>query len=300
MIGPCVWPISYASCPDPFRGDEGLRLNLDPISPAPDETDPEAPGDGTSAPAALATQVDFERMAVEYLWNWTGRRFGLCEASVRPCLTPVRAQSTFTGRGPYGRLPGGRPALTPRARSSADPFICGGCGSSACSCGSPYAVSIPGPVDSIVEVRLDGEVLDPAAYRVDGHRWLVRLDGEPWPATQDLLAEEGPGTGSFAVDYLRGLEVPTGGQIAAGLLANELWKAACGAADCALPQRVQTVTRQGVSVAVLDAFEDVAEGRTGIWAIDSWIASVTRPPSGGRVVSVDVTPSARPTQTWPR
>ena len=72
------------------------------------------------------------------------------------------------------------------------------------------------------------------------------------------------------------------------MLAWELSKAVECPDECELPQRVQSVTRQGVSVTVLDQFEDLDEGRTGIWLIDSWVASVTRPPSGGSVLSPDL------------
>lgn len=292
MTGPCEWPVSYASCPDPSRSSGDLDL------------EPLALDDGAAALVAEPGEAppsgreQFESAAVNYLWHWTGQQFGLCPATVRPCLSaPAPAYSTFSGRGPYGRIPGSRPQTPARLAALRDPVSCGTC-ASACSCGSPYAISLPGPVDSIVSVTIDGEVLPPSAYRIDAHSWLVRLDGEAWPASQDLLAQPGePDT--FVVDYLRGTPVPEGGQIAAGVLANELWKAACGASDCALPQRLQSITRQGVSVTILDSFEGLGEGFTGIWLIDSWIASVTRPVRPSRVTSVDVAPKRVSRSTWP-
>src|SRR3546814_4772015 len=50
--------------------------------------------------------------------------------------------------------------------------------------------------------------------------------------------------------------------ISAGRLANELAKAACNDKSCGLPQRVQSITRQGVTVAVLDSFDDIDTGHT--------------------------------------
>ena len=44
---------------------------------------------------------------------------------------------------------------------------------------------LPGPVDSIIEVRIDGELIPEGAYRVRNRRWLRRIDGLEWPATQE-------------------------------------------------------------------------------------------------------------------
>jgi hypothetical protein len=56
-----------------------------------------------------------------------------------------------------------------------------------------------------------------------------------------------------------------------------LAKALINDRTCGLPQRIQNITRQDVSVTVLDSFEGIDEGHTGIWVVDSWIASVTKP-----------------------
>src|SRR5699024_114402 len=162
---------------------------------------------------------------------------------------------------------------------------CGSCGHR-CGCDGPAALSLPWPVDSIVSVTIDGEEIPSTAYRVDRQRVLVRTDGGSWPTTQNLLAAPGePDT--FVIEYLHGLAVPVGGQVAAGILAMEFGKALCDDSTCRLPERVQTVTRQGVSVAMLDGFEDIEQGRTGIWAVDSWVASVTAAPRRSTVMSPD-------------
>ena len=147
-------------------------------------------------------------------------------------------------------------------------------------------LTLPGPVGAVTEVVVDGTVLDPAAYLVAGSD-LSRVDGKNWPICQDLaLPPTEPGT--WMVTYERGVPVPAGGQVAAALLAVELFKAACSDPSCALPRRVQSISRQGVTVAVLDAFDDIDKGHTGIWLVDSWIASVTQPIRGSRVYSPDV------------
>lgn len=260
---PCSWPVSYAEChtlPDGWKPAEG-------------------------EPASVERE-QYERMAAEFLWRWTGRSLGVCETTIRPCRETCCGErpSTFEGRGPH---PSGRTPWTP-VLIGGEWFnvSCWACGPDACGCRSPYALRLPGPVASITEVKIDGQVLDPSAYRLDSHRDLVRLDGEGWPTAQDH-AQPDTAAGTWSVTYDRGVEVPIGGQVAAGLLAVELWKAACGDKGCALPQRVQTVTRQGVTVAMLDSFDDIDKGHTGIFLIDSWVASMTQTPRQSSVYSPD-------------
>lgn len=228
----------------------------------------------------------FQQMAAEYLWNWTSTQFGLASISIRPCRTTSPAiPGTYEGRGPitnYVRT-GWYPAIIGGAYYR---IYCATCGET-CLCDSPKSLVLPGPIIEITEVKVDGAVVPSTSYRVDNYHLLVRTDGEAWPTTQDMtLATTEVGT--FEITYKRGIPVPYGGQVAAGRLACELAKAAKNDPSCALPQRVQSITRQGVTVAVLDSFDDVDTGRTGIWLIDSWVASVTKPRRPGAVYSVDV------------
>lgn len=261
-----------------------------------------------------ADQALFGRMAADYLWNWTNKVYGVCEEEIRPCtyLYPYggdeygdgafggewsdacssgtcsgscscggRGGSTFWGRGPF---PGsGSPWQPVLIGGEWFNISCGKCGDGPCGCSGPTSVTIPGPVQSVTSVMVGTEVLDPSAYRVDNHRCLVREDGEEWPVD-----------GDWVIVYKRGTPVPPGGQVAAAVLACELAKAACGDKSCALPQRVQSITRQGVTIAMLDSFDDIDKGHTGIWLIDSWIASVTKSSAPSFVVSPDVRPKRGP------
>jgi len=230
------------------------------------------------------------------LWNWTGRKYGICEVTVRPCRQECwQGQSTFWGAS-SGML-GSRPFYPVLIRGQWFNVGCGQCGDD-CGCGDTRSLRLPGPIDSITEIQIDGVVLDPTAYRVDNDRFVVRMDGGRWPTCQDMNAVLGEAD-TWAITYRRGVEVPIGGQVAAGLLANELAKAACNDRSCGLPQRVQTVTRQGVTIAVLDAFDDIDTGHTGIWLIDSWVASVVRRPRKMRVLSPDRMLPRNRRQTWP-
>lgn len=245
--------------------------------------------------------IVFEAMAAAFLNAWTGGVYGLCPVVIRPCRSDCAdADSTFWGFGPYtpgSAMPAsGRwgPALVGGQWIN---LACGHCGDN-CSCNAMAALRLPGPVASIEEVLIDGAALDPAAYRVDNQRLLVRTDGAAWPLCQDMAAAPTePNT--WQISYTQGTAVPPGGQIAAGMLACELAKGAVNDRSCLLPQRVQTIARQGVTVTMLDTFEDVNQGRTGIWLVDSWVASVTKAPRGGRVYSVDIPNPRNRVTTWP-
>jgi hypothetical protein len=256
MLEPCTWPISYVGCATctPFVG------------------------------MAPADQTAFEEMATSFLWRWTLRQFGVCSTVIRPCRNDCTSWSTFWGKGPYpwGSAAGSWPVLVAGKWYNVRDCTCG----SSCSCKVPNSVRLPGPVSAVTQVMIDGAVVSPSAYRVDDDL-LIRTDGQDWPRRQDLSLPETE-AGTWQISYDRGLAVPTGGQIAAGRLACELAKAACQDGSCQLPQRLQTITRQGVTMAMLDNFTGIDKGYTGIWLIDSWVTSITQPPRGGRVFSVDV------------
>lgn len=266
---PCSWPLDYSAC------GGGLPEPLDSL-----------PASGVAT---------FEEMAATYLWDWTGRKFGECTVTIRPCRQEcAQGQSTFWGGSGGARSTPYYPVIIQGKWYN---ITCGTCGDD-CGCGSTPALRLPGPITAIEDITIDGVTLDPSAYRVDNHRLVVRTDGGRWPTCQDMSAADGdPDT--WSITYTRGTRVPKGGQVAAAVLAAELAKAACGDKTCGLPRRVQTVTRQSVTVAVLDAFDDIDKGHTGIWLIDSWIASVVQRPRRMRVYSPDRLPPRNRRQTFP-
>jgi hypothetical protein len=231
--------------------------------------------DGCDALDGHPLAAEVAAMAVAYLWNWTGRVFGLCEVTVRPCRVGCAESTTFRGVA-------GNPSVMPSVGGLWEPALVGGvwrnlaCGRcrAGCECDQVEAVRLPSPVHDIVSVTVDGELLDPSAYRVDNAALLVRDDGGRWPACQALHLPDGePGT--WSVTFRWGKPVPVGGQVAAGLLACEMGKALMDDASCGLPERLQTITREGVTMAVLDPFEGLQDGRTGLWLVDSWVGSLT-------------------------
>lgn len=257
--GPCDWPIAYPGC---------------------------TPGEPIPEPlSSLPASGMVEQMAVSYLWNWTGKNYGVCTHTVRPCRQDcMDGVSSWNGSGPYTGV--GTPWTPVIVDGLWFNVGCGVCGDR-CGCDGHAPLRLPGPVADVQAVIEDGAVLDPATYRVDNNTLLVRTDGRAWSPC------------GLEITYGIGVAVPEGGQVAAGVLANELAKAACGDKSCGLPQRVQTITRQGVSIAMLDAFDDIDKGHTGIWLIDSWIASVTRAPLRARVLSPDVPRQSPRRTTWP-
>ena len=172
--------------------------------------------------------------------------------------------------------------------------ICG-CGvADQCGCGSLSQINLPGnpAVLGVTEVIVDGVTLAPASYRLDSFRRLVRVDGERWPCCQDLaLAVTEPGT--WQVSYAFGRVPPEAGVTAARDLACEMYQGATGG-DCALPKRVTTISRQNVTLALLDPFKFFEAGRTGIYSVDLFLAAVN--PKGrarrGHMASPDVGPYA--------
>lgn len=143
------------------------------------------------------------------------------------------------------------------------------CNRRKCGCGRYVYIDLQDryPVISVDEVLIDGVVVDPATYRVDDFRRLVRLDGLCWPACNDMSADDSePGT--FSVTYTAGRTPPIELQMAAAELACEL-KRACNGADCRLPSNVTSVSRQGVTLNI-DAIEAAVNGGvSGIAIVDA-------------------------------
>jgi hypothetical protein len=244
--------------------------------------------------AADPALQDFaKRVAVELVWRLSGRRFGLCETTVRPCRRRCDQPRLPTWPPPPGG--GWWPVLTGGSWINA---ACGSCRPD-CSCAELCEITLPGPVHSVAEVQVDGQVLDAGAYVVHDHRVLVRTDGGCWPDCQDLTAKPGE-PGAFVVTYTQGVAVPPGGQYAAGVYACELVKS-CTGGNCRLPKRVQSLTREGVTLTFLDPLDFLDKGRTGIPEVDQWIAAVNpaalREPS--RVYSPDLPPPRTVTWTEP-
>lgn len=139
------------------------------------------------------------------------------------------------------------------------------------------------PVTKIHAIRnRQGDILDPSSYYLVDHSTIHIKAGTPWTPC------------NTEVTYSYGTPVPIAGKMAARKLAIEFARLWSGDEACELPQRVTSVSRQGVSYTILDNQEFIDELRTGLYEIDLFL-KVANPDNARRkskVFSVD-TPRAR-------
>lgn len=142
-----------------------------------------------------------------------------------------------------------------------------------------YAVQLPhDEVTAILSVTVGGEPF--TAYRLEGS-WLERTDCRSWREC---------GSAEVFVHYTYGLAPPAGGVRAVVALAIEAAKQAAGDATCRFPKRVVSVSRQGVTLAMIDPMRFLKDRLTGLPEVDLWIVSVNphRRSSQGSVWSPDL------------
>jgi len=236
MTGPCAWTIDTSCCATVWAdASPGLQ----------------------AAATAFATDI---------LWAATGRQFGLCSLTVRPCLREGSWGFLYYNNG-YGGFYGWQPFIWGGQWFNG---VCG-CGLDGCVLAPYTQVSLLGPVADITQVSIEGVVLAPAAYRVDDQEFLVRQDGGHWPRVQNL--DHVPGdVDTWTVTYHRGKSVPVSLNSAAGTLACEYIKA-CNGGECRLSGRVTSIIRQGVQMTMVDPTTLLEKGLTGLEEVDLLIRS---------------------------
>lgn len=171
--------------------------------------------------------------ASEILYQLTGERFGLCEGTFRPCCNPN----------------GGGMAMP--FRVDGEWVNGGGCGcfTDVCGCRSYAVVDLGRHIDSVTSVTIDGVELDPGDYWLNEGRYLIKTSGL-WPRCQNMSAEDGDGT--WLINVVYGTPVPEALKLAAGTLAGEMVKACQGDPSCRLPSKAQSVTKQGLTIDLLN------------------------------------------------
>lgn len=239
-----------------------------------------------------AQQVTAQRcldQAWEILYGLSGRQYGLCEIKVRPCRKTCCSPCDFTG-----------PLWTPVLRGGRWTNVrCGSCGD-ACSCVEVCELWLPGPIDSISEVKLDGSVLDPASYRVDNRNSLVRTTGGCWPTCQNMNLDTDQDN-TWEITYLKGKELCEAGRAALLALACEICKACTNDKSCCLPTRTKSIVREGMSMELLDPMDFLDKGRTGVYIVDLWLRTINplgRTRNAG-IFSPDMPGKGYRTTTWP-
>lgn len=121
------------------------------------------------------------------------------------------------------------------------------------------------PVRAVNSVTYLGRVLDPSEYSLRNNSYLVRPNALPW--VLDPLNE-------IEITYTYGTPPPSAGKRAAIRLANELILSDMGSAACALPERISSVSKQGMSYTIMDPQEFIQNGKVGIYEIDLFLAAV--------------------------
>jgi hypothetical protein len=154
------------------------------------------------------------------------------------------------------------------------------CDTHVCGCAPTSDVVLAGvPIREITEVLIDGVPLDPDEYALMEPNRLVRMRdiAEPhrrlvWPGCQimDLPETE---EGTFAISYTYGADPPQAGRTAAAYLACEIWRGCGGGSgECALPDDVTRVIRQGITIETTPIVAAaLRSGSTGVQAIDSFV-----------------------------
>lgn len=210
--------------------------------------------------------IDNAKLAAsQLLWSLTGRQFSVCTVTVRPCRRCQEACCLpfegFWGSGGSGGYPW-TPVLLENGTWT---NVSCGCQDS-CSCTNLSEVNLPSPICSIKEVKIDGVVVDPTTYRVDNFRKLVRLGSDVWPKCNDLTKPDTE-VGTWSVTLSYGTPPPQLVILGANEFACEIIKH-CVTGTCRLPQRLSSITRQGITASFLDDMAFLDKGLTGLYFVD--------------------------------
>lgn len=177
-----------------------------------------------------------------------------------------------------------------RASTLADPVSTTALGNIA-AIGIPDRVQYPQrlylrgtPVHKVDAVQYGNTVLDTGDYALYNKRFLKLRSGGPW----DYFCDQK----GITVTYSYGMMPPSAGRLAASTLANELLILLgenTDAEQCRIPERVTSVSREGISFDMVNPMEFMDDGKTGIWEIDLFIrtANPSRAKKPPRILSAN-------------
>ena len=137
------------------------------------------------------------------------------------------------------------------------------------------------PVNEILLVKIDGVEIPATEYELRESKYLLRIrptagyqatERFGWPTSQiqDLPDTE---VGTFSVTYNYGQDPGSGGRMACRALALNLALPSFGEAN-AYPERLTSISRQGVTAEFANVIDIMKTGGTGIRTVDMWIKSV--------------------------
>lgn len=212
-------------------------------------------GDGTPIDQSI---IDSSILAAsQFLWAATGRQFSCCTVTIHPCIDcsdncPGLSSGSWGGFWGYPWYPVhlANGDWTNVSCPCDDSCVCGRC-----------ELRLPYPVCSINEIIMNGVIIPPESYRVDDFVKVVLLDNSPEAASGCWKGCDN----SITLTY--GKPVPELVRLAANEFACQLIKK-CVGRPCELPQRIQSLSRQGMNATFLDPMEFLREGMTGIFLVD--------------------------------
>lgn len=155
-------------------------------------------------------------------------------------------------------------------------MIGGGCG----VCGCPHLIRLRGgPILSVESMVVGGRQLSSDEIAIYDYSYVSAGKNRCWASCDDV-----------EVTYTFGAPPPSLGKRAAKELADQFILAATGDDECSLPQRVTSVSRQGMSWTLLDPQDFLDKGLTGLYLVDLFLRTAN--PNGAqlraRVFSPDV------------
>ena len=206
-------------------------------------------------------------MSASYiLWALSGRRYNFPR-------TVIETYECSVGSDSYLGSP--RPEL----RNGHVYNICTGCG-------APSKIRLRNsPALAIEYVEYRGTRLLPSQYELVNRKILRPTNNQYW----DLCSGDG-----LKVRYRFGQPPPVAGRRAAKMLADQFVKAWAGE-PCKLPQRLTSISRQGVTMTVLDTQDFLDQGKTGLYEVDLFLRATnpTKSLRRSRVFSPDLPKAAR-------
>lgn len=212
------------------------------------------------------------------LYNLTGQLWsGETEDIIRPTADESPGADTWY---PYDGYSG----VTGRAGMYSWPGMWGVCGcnrTTVCGGNTVSELLLPGwPVVSITEVKIDGVVVTSAHYKLQDRRRLVYRPqlGETrqgWPCCQDVTLDVTEAN-TWQVKYRWGVAPPPYWKDLAAMLGCQLYLSMVPSrsGECRLPKRIQSISRQGVTIAVIDNYDVFVKGLTGLPEIDMAITAL--------------------------
>lgn len=170
------------------------------------------------------------------------------------------------------------------------------------------------PVSAVHSVTgPSGEVVDPSLYQLNNgtQLWLIQPSADWWwPGGLFDIAYPPPWFSSWqgwrpsvdardlTVDYTYGSPPSIDVQRAINQLAQQFaFAEACDWENCQLPERVTSVTREGISYTLIDPQDFLDQGRTGLYFVDLVIKTYVGTKHRAGIMSPEVPPPRRISST---